>query len=248
MWNATDTPSVIYYGANFVDYIGHLDRLVAVVKPTNGLYYDSFIYNNYFGLYVDGAAAADPTTLEAIAAIEALPETVTLADKPLVEAARAAYEKISSDTQRGLVNNLSKLLAAEQRISDLEYINGPSEPDTTPDVDGDQNEGSKLDAKLVIIIALGVALAAALAAAVVFFLAYSKQKKAALKTDELPVKINENTSESPEESVEAPEESVEAPEESVEAPEESVEAPEESVEAPEESAGDEKKEEDSETE
>ena len=236
MWNATDTPSVIYYGATFVDYIGHLDRLVAVVKPTNGLYYDSFIYNNYFGLYVDGAAAADPTTLEAIAAIEALPETVTLADKPLVEAARAAYEKISSDTQRGLVNNLSKLLAAEQRISDLEYINGPSEPDTTPDVDGDQNEGSKLDAKLVIIIVLGVALAAALAAAVVFFLAYSKQKKAALKTDELPAKINENTSESPEDSVEAPEESADkAPEESVEAPEESVEAPEESVEAPEES-------------
>ena len=122
MWNATDTPAVIYYGANFIDYVGRVNTVLTMVKPTNGVGYDSFILDKYFALTVEGAAAADEITLEAIAAIDAIPENLTLADKALVEAARAAYDKISSNTQRGLVTNYDALVQAEQRIKDLEYI------------------------------------------------------------------------------------------------------------------------------
>ena len=142
MWNATDTPSVIYYGANFVNYVGRVDNTVVMVKPCNGNGYDSFIYGKYFALSVDGAPAADEITLAAIAAINAIPDNVTLADKPIVEAARAAYDKITSHIQRSLVTNYDKLVQAEQRIKDLEYIqNGDGGVEETPDDGQDTNNG-----------------------------------------------------------------------------------------------------------
>ena len=124
MWNATETPAVIYYGANFVDHIGHIENRITMIRPVNGQNYDSFIYGNYFDAAIEGAAAADETTLEAIEAIEKLPDPskLTLADKAMVEAARAAYDKIASMTQKALVTNLDKLVKAEQKIRDLEFI------------------------------------------------------------------------------------------------------------------------------
>lgn len=124
MWNATDMPGVIYYGANFVDYVGHVENKVTMIRPVNGQHYDSFIYSNYFDTVIDGAAAADDTTLAAISAIDSLPESskISLGDKALVEAARAAYDKIASMVQKSLVTNLDKLVQAEQRIRDLEFV------------------------------------------------------------------------------------------------------------------------------
>ena len=161
MWNATETPSVIYYGANFVDYVGRVNTTLTMVKPANGIGYDSFIYGKYFTLSVDGAAAADENTLAAIEAIGAIPENVTLADKALVEAARAAYDKIASLTQKSLVSNYDKLLQAEQRIKDLEYIqngnSGNDNTDQTPDDEqSDNNQWFNLDVKTIIIIAIAV--------------------------------------------------------------------------------------------
>ena len=158
MWNATDTPAVIYYGASFADYIGHVDRTLTMVYPVNGVGYDSFIYGNYFALTVEGAAAADDTTLAAIDAIASIPENVTLANRATVEAARAAYDRITSFEQRALVHNLSVLEAAEQRIKDLEYIaNGDGETEkpeeeVTPDEKPETNEqkGSSVDTRLLI--------------------------------------------------------------------------------------------------
>ncbi len=153
MWNVTDTPSVIYFGANFVDYVGHVDNSVAMIKPVNGVGYDSFILGKYFSVNIEGAAAADQTTLDAITAIDELPDEIKLEHKELVEAARAAYDKISSYTQRALVLNYDKLVAAEQRISDLEYLaNGEGETETPP---ADQTpDNSKIDTELVIFIIL----------------------------------------------------------------------------------------------
>ncbi len=133
MWNADATPQVIYYGANFVDYIGVTPGHLVLVRPSNGQQYDSFIMGQYFSTFVDGAAAADDITLAAIAAIDALPETVSLADKPLVIAAREAYDKISTIEQRALVTNYSKLEAAEKRIKDLEFLANGEETETETD-------------------------------------------------------------------------------------------------------------------
>lgn len=135
MWNAADTPSNVYYGANFVDYIGLTEGDLVMVRPVNGKQYDSFIFAQYFNTVVDGAAAADEVTLAAIAAIDRLPETVSLADKPLVLAAREAYNKISTIEQRALVTNYSKLEQAEKRIKDLEYLESGDETETETETD-----------------------------------------------------------------------------------------------------------------
>ena len=178
MWNATETPAVIYYGANFCNYVGRVDRNITMVRPANGINYDSFIFGKYFTLTVDGGAAADATTLAAIDKINSLPENITLADKELVLIARAAYDKITSDTQRGLVTNYEKLRKAEQRISDLEYIKNDGETDNTPPEEPVITDPeAKRDTKVVWIIVLSSLLAAATALSAVFVILYVKAKR-----------------------------------------------------------------------
>ena len=178
MWNATEAPSVIYYGANFTDYVGRVDNTIIMVRPVNGLHYDSFIYGKYFALAVDGSAAADKATLAAIAAINALPDNITLATKDLVLAARAAYDKITSDTQRGLVTNFEKLRKAEQKISDLEYIKNQQSgnTETTPE-DLGTDTGKKVNMQVVWMIVVLSVLAVSFAAAIVFGVLYFKNQK-----------------------------------------------------------------------
>ncbi len=122
MWNGDYTPTNVYYGASFVDYIGHYDPDLIMVRPANGKNYESFIMDQYFVMHLDGAAAADKQTLAAINAIDALPDPVRLDDKAAVEAARSAYDLISTLEQKALVTNYSKLTQAEKRITDLEYL------------------------------------------------------------------------------------------------------------------------------
>ena len=117
VWNATDgLYSNVFYGANFADYIGFVENKLTMICPVNGQHYDSYIWDQYFDLRIDGAAGADDVTLNAIAAINKIPERVAYGDKPVVEAARAAYEKIATTEQKALVSNYSVLAAAEQRI------------------------------------------------------------------------------------------------------------------------------------
>ena len=187
MWNVANEPSNIYYGANFVDYIGHDVGKLVIVAPTNGNYYDSFIYTRYFTTEVKGAAAADDITLEAIAAINNLPDNIRLTDKALVEAARAAYDRIATLEQRSLVSNYTKLTQAEKRISDLEYLNNGE--DQTPDDgnEGDDNvEKPKFNLSLELILGIVAALVIAGLAGGIVCLAVliSKQKKQIAELEE----------------------------------------------------------------
>ena len=117
MWNATgEMYSNVFYGANFVDYVGYVENKLTMVRPVNGQNYDSFIFDQYFDLRINGATGADDVTLAAIAAINAIPERVTYEHKAIVEAARAAYSKIATTEQQALVTNYAKLVTAEQRI------------------------------------------------------------------------------------------------------------------------------------
>ena len=171
MWNVTSRMDNIYYGANFVDHVGHVDRPLVMVRPSNGLEYDSFILSLYFSTVVDGAPAADDITLAAIAAIDLIPDDVTLADKAVVEAARAAYDKISTDEQRALVTNYSKLTDAEQKIKDLEFLaNG----EVTEPADVEEN---KLPTHVVVYIVLSAVLLIAVAAIVVLAILYANKGK-----------------------------------------------------------------------
>ncbi len=120
MWNVTSGMySNVFYGANFVDYIGYVKNKLTMVKPVNGVGYDSFICDQYFDLRIDGPAAPDDVAVDAINAIKAIPERVTYDDKPLVETARAAYNKVATTEQMALVTNYNDLVSAEQRIKAL---------------------------------------------------------------------------------------------------------------------------------
>ena len=131
MWNATDgLYSNVFYGANFVDYVGYVSDKLTMVRPVNGKYYDSYIMSQYFDRSFDGAAGADDVTLAAIKAINAIPERVSYSDKALVEAARAAYNKIATIEQQALVTNYSVLATAEQRIISLTPTEDAPEEET----------------------------------------------------------------------------------------------------------------------
>ena len=124
MWNATGGMySNIFYGANFNDYIGFVERKLTMVRPANGQGYDSFIMNQYFDLVIDGPNAADDVTLAAIAAINAIPERVAFEHKAIVEAAREAYSKVATIEQQALVSNYGVLVSAEQRVIALDPAN-----------------------------------------------------------------------------------------------------------------------------
>ena len=126
MWNVTDNMySNVFYGANFVDYVGYVDSKLTMVRPVNGQNYDTYILNHYFDRVISGAAAADDVTLAAINAINAIPERTTYEDKHLVEAARAAYTKIATTEQQALVTNYAALVSAEQRILALTPTDAP---------------------------------------------------------------------------------------------------------------------------
>lgn len=173
MWNVVSNPYNVYFGANFVDYVGRVDTPIVMSRPVNGQNYDSLIFHQYFNVTVDGAAAPDAVTLAAIAAINALPDVVALSDKPLVEAARAAYDKIASLEQRALVYNYAKLQEAEKRIANLEYLeNGDPAPEPEPPV-----EKTPLTTAEILCIVFGSLFLLSAAAAIVFFILWNKKNK-----------------------------------------------------------------------
>ena len=133
MWNATGGMySNVFYGANFVDYVGYVEQKLTMVRPVNGVGYDNYLMNHYFDLRIQGAAAPDRVTVAAINAIKAIPERVTLNHRDEVAAARAAYNKIATLEQQSLVSNYNVLLSAEQRIKAL---SAEEEGDNTTDED-----------------------------------------------------------------------------------------------------------------
>ena len=135
MWNSTDgLYSNVFYGASFVDYVGHVDTKLTMIRPVNGENYDSFIYGQYFDVAIDGAQAPDKNTLKTIAAIRAIPERVTYENRAVVETARALYNKIPTLEQQALVTNYADLVSAEQRIVSLTPTEEPAEtPTETPE-------------------------------------------------------------------------------------------------------------------
>ena len=182
LWNASESPASVYYGATFVDYIGHYQPALTMVHPVNGQSYDSFIMSQYFSFQIKGAAAADRITQNAIDLINALPGVVRLDDEEAVIAARAAYEQISTQAQKVLVTNYSKLTTAEKRIEDLKFLypdvtDPTEEPTQEPTEQPTPAEPTPVPVIIGIIIAL-------LAGAVTFFLVGHKAKPKHIRDEE----------------------------------------------------------------
>jgi len=118
-----------FYGGNFIELIGepvHDLVTLVLVRPTNATGYENFIWDQYFDVRVAGAATPDETTILAITAINAIPTNISLDDEATIVAARKAYAAITSDEQRALVSNYSKLMGAENT---LEFLKKNEEPD-----------------------------------------------------------------------------------------------------------------------
>ncbi len=198
MWNATGgVYSNVFYGANFVDYVGYVENKLMLVRPSNGQNYDSYMYRQYFDLVVDGGASYDDNAVSFMNAMNKLPERVTLEHEALVIAAREAYDKIGSTEQRGLVESLySKLLSAEQRIKQLKT---EKDPVVDPIVDEEKSPIGWIIAGVAAVVAGG-------GAGAYFFLKKRKGNAA-----EEPAEENEETAEEPE--AEETEEASEAEEE-----------------------------------
>ncbi|MBQ3559002.1 MAG: leucine-rich repeat protein [Agathobacter sp.] len=165
MWNVTGgLYTNVFYGANFVDYVGYVEDKLTLIRPVNGEHYDSYIMNQYFDVRIDGAQAPDEAAAAAIHAIKQIPERVKWEDKPLVDAARMAYNKVATTLQQGLVSNYSDLVAAEQRIKLLDPANQEKEEDKDKDKDvvATPEEPSGPNVGLVVLILLAVMAAVAL--------------------------------------------------------------------------------------
>ena len=166
MWNATgEMYSNVFYGATFVDYVGKVENKLTMVRPVNGVGYDSFICNQYFDMTIDGPAAPDDMAVDAINAIKAIPERVTYDDKSLVEAARDAYSKVATLGQQSLVTNYSDLVSAEQRIKALD-------PDAQKK---DQSTGNTEKSNTGIVIIIIAVIALVIVAAVLLIKKFKEQ-------------------------------------------------------------------------
>ena len=144
MWNVTGgLYHNVFYGANFVDYVGYVEDKLTLIRPVNGVHYDTFIMDQYFDVRIDGAQAPDEAAMEAIRAIKAIPERVSWNDRGLVETARAAYDKVATTLQKGLITNYSDLVSAEQRIKLLDPANqeNKEEEDTDAVVTPEEPKG-----------------------------------------------------------------------------------------------------------
>jgi len=220
MWNATGGMySNVYYGANFVDYVGYVEQKLTMVRPANGKNYDSFVMSQYFDLTIDGANAADDTTLAAIRAIDRIPEKVAFEEKHIVEAAREAYTKIATIEQQALVTNYADLVSAEQRIAALD----PEAQEVTEEVvEEEPTEKSNLPVILGVIVAAIAVIALAVAGAKGKFKKNAKQET----VEQVAEEVAEEAAEEPAEESAEEEQAEEAAEEeaiSEEAPTETEE-------------------------
>ncbi len=170
MWNVfSEKYNNVYYGANFQDYVGYAPGNIIMVSPSNGEEYDSFIYDQYFGIKIAGDVVADSATKEAIDAINNLPEKITLKDEDLVKAARAAYDKITNQMQKALITNYSTLTRAEKLIEAYKQNNSTEEPpiDNTP-----TDEPKASIGEIILNVLKVIAITIAIIIAVLLFIAF----------------------------------------------------------------------------
>jgi hypothetical protein len=161
MWNAVSGWNNYYFGANFVDRIGHETGHLVMVKPANGQNYNSFIISQYFNMVLDGTNAATKETLNVIAMIDALPKEIMLEDEELVANVLAAYNNLPSEQQE-LVKK-ANYQALNEAISVIEYLksNLPSEPpETETPEDNKDNNGKTNVVPIIVLTVVIVGLAA----------------------------------------------------------------------------------------
>ena len=180
MWNIATHGNNYYFGANFKDYIGKVTENMVMVYPANGQNYDSFILSKYFSTSVEGANTATVDTLKAIALINSISASISLADETAILAARTAYDAIPTLEQKALVTNYSKLTSAEATLNYLKSRDNESSSGGSEEKTSEDNKPSSGNTGLIVLLIIsGIVNAVAIAGAVVYFVVPAVKKKKA---------------------------------------------------------------------
>ncbi len=180
-----------FYGATFVNYIGHVDNKIIMIAPSNGKYYDSFIFAQYFSTTIPGKAAADETTLSVIDIISRLPDSgdITLDHKTLVEDARLLYNKLTTEEQRALVLDYGRLTEAEERIKTLLYIEEQNKPVETPPTASPEEPAKTNNIVTIVIIVVASVLGLGIIVAAVVFIMSKISASAASSNEDIKFEV-----------------------------------------------------------
>lgn len=177
-----------FYGGNFIDLIGepvHDLVTLILVRPTNATGYENFIWDQYFDVRVAGAATPDETTIAAIVAINAIPSSISLEDEAIIVAARAAYDAITSEEQRGLITEYyTKLMGAENTLLFLKNDDKDPSGDPEDPKDPEDPETSNVGMYVAIGVLSGVMVILIAAIVVTRFVPKKKKTEEAVETDE----------------------------------------------------------------
>ena len=164
-----------------------------MVKPSNGLNYETFIFSQYFNDIVDGKPALIKATLDVIAMIDALPKNITLSVEAQVVAAREAYDRLPSLEQQSLVTNFETLKKAESLIEYLKLRDAGTDDGATDD---GATEGGFPVWAIVLISVVG---AGAIGVGVFFLVRFLLKKKAVVKANAVEDEKSEDNAEATEE-------------------------------------------------
>lgn len=151
MWNASEEPINYYYGANFADYVGKVEQSITMIAPSNGLRYDTFIFQKYFSDFVEGKPAKLAQTNTVIDILSKLPKDITLEDEQTVADARAAYNALSTEQQSLIEKSLVDTLLGSESM--IDYLKKQQTIDTPVDTDNTvTNDKSFVDTPLFVVI------------------------------------------------------------------------------------------------
>ena len=119
---------------NLVSEVGEMGSPVGIeiTVPKNAVGYDSYLWSRYIGSTVSsGVISMTDSTAYLVAYINALPDTVTLADADTVDYLQKVYTATDSD-QRTFVTNYAKLASAISEVARLRSEAGSDDPVTPP--------------------------------------------------------------------------------------------------------------------
>ncbi len=176
MWNAYEEPNNYYYGANFADYVGKVEQSITVVAPSNGKYYDTFIFQKYFDNFVAGKPTMTEQTSKVITLIDAIPSNVTLDAEAAILAARSAYDALPSTEQQSLVTNFEVLAQAESIISYLKNQQSQA-PSIDDGVNTKVDNKSFVDTPLFVVVMTIVGIVIGCGIAILVYVIWQKKGK-----------------------------------------------------------------------
>ena len=168
--------SVIY--RNFVTGINNAKSInLTAYIPKNGTGYDNYIWSTYFANVVNtNDYSIAENTMYLINLIDALPSTITEANRADIVLARMLYDSFTAD-QKAYVTNIAKLEEAERQLAQLPVPPSGNNPGGGDNSGGDNpGESGGLSVFAIIGIVVGAVVLCAAGGVGIYFLVRKKKQ------------------------------------------------------------------------